>query len=214
MIYLNGWSVPLTVAWIVVVVNTLNLIDGLDGLAAGVSSIAAATLLLLAWQAGQMHVAVITAALMGSSLGFLRYNFNPARIFMGDSGSMLLGFVLAAVSVEGALKSAATIALIVPILALGLPFIDTLFAVIRRLRSGRPIYEADRGHLHHRLMDMGLNQKQVVMVLYGISALLGFGAIAITSLEGYWPLFLVSALLGLCYLGARKINLFSTHHEK
>jgi UDP-GlcNAc:undecaprenyl-phosphate/decaprenyl-phosphate GlcNAc-1-phosphate transferase len=214
MIYLNGLSIPLTIIWIVAVVNTLNLIDGLDGLAAGVSSIAAATLLLLAWRAGQIQVAVLTAALIGSSLGFLRYNFNPARIFMGDSGSMLLGFVLASVSVEGALKSAATIALIVPILALGLPLFDTFFAVIRRLRSGRPIYEADRNHLHHRLMDLGLSQRRVVMLLYGISALLGICAIIITSLDGYWPLVLLCTLVFLIYLGARKVNLFSIRHEK
>ncbi len=214
MIYLNGWSIPLTIAWIVLVVNTMNLIDGLDGLAAGVSSIAAATLFLLAYRAGQVQVAVITAALIGSSLGFLRYNFNPARIFMGDSGSMLLGFVLAAVSVEGALKSVATIALIVPILALGLPFFDTFFAIIRRLRSGRPIYEADRNHLHHRLMDLGLSQRRVVVLLYAVSALLGVSAIIITSLDGYWPLLFLAAVILFIFMGARKVRLFSIKQEK
>ena len=215
MVYLGSLSLPLSVLWIIAVVNTVNLIDGLDGLAAGVSSIAAISLFLIAWQQGQYPVAVLSAALIGSSLGFLRYNFNPARIFMGDSGSMLLGFVLAAISVEGALKSVATIALLVPILALGLPIFDTLFAVIRRYTNGRPIYEPDRSHLHHQLLDKGLSQRQVVLVLYAISAALGLCAVLITSVDGYWPVLLILIFISLLsYMGAKKMDLFSMKQEE
>lgn len=214
MIYLNGWSFPLSVLWIVAVVNTVNLIDGLDGLAAGVSCIAAATLCLIALKMGQMQVAMMAAALIGSSLAFLRYNFNPARIFMGDSGSMFLGFVLAAISVEGALKSAATIALLVPMLALGFPILDTLFAITRRYRNGRPIYEADRSHLHHRLLDRGMTQKQVVVLLYGFSGLLGLCAVALAFMDGFWPIAVIVLTIAMVYLGARKVHLFDLRQGK
>lgn len=184
MVYLGRLGIPLTILWFVAVINTVNLSDGLDGLAAGISSIAAATLFLIAWKAGQLQVLVLTAALAGGSLGFLRYNFNPAKIFMGDSGSMFLGFILAAVAVQGAMKSAATIALAVPILALGVPVFDTSFAIIRRYINGRPIYEADSDHLHHRLLQMGLNQRQAVLLMYVISVYLGFAAYILSELNG------------------------------
>ncbi len=180
MAYLSFFSYPITVFWVVGVTNTLNLIDGLDGLAAGIASIAALSLLVVSIMNGHTVVVIFTAALAGSAIGFLPYNFNPAKIFMGDTGSTFLGFVLAAISIEGAIKGATTLAIAIPILALGLPIFDTTFAIIRRAVNGKPIMEADKGHLHHRLLALGLSQKQVVFTLYAVSAFLGLGAIVIT----------------------------------
>lgn len=174
-------SILCTVVWIVGITNTINLIDGLDGLAAGVSAISAATLCLMAMQKQQSLIAApIAAAICGSTLGFLRYNFNPAKIFMGDTGSQLLGFLLAAISVAGTFKSAATAAIVVPVLVLGVPVFDTTFAILRRFAAGKPIFSADRGHLHHRLLDRGLSQKQVVVVLYLITFVLCAAAYALS----------------------------------
>ncbi len=207
MVYLGKLGIPLTILWIVAVVNTINLSDGLDGLAAGVSSIAAATLFLIAWKAGQLQVLVLTAALAGSTLGFLRYNFNPAKIFMGDSGSMSIGFILATIAVQGAMKSAATIAMAIPILALGLPIFDTSFAIVRRFLNGRPISEPDRGHLHHRLLEMGLSQRQAVMLMYLISVYLGFTAFVISVVDSSSAA-LVLAAVGLTFMvGAKMTNI-------
>ena len=177
-IYLEFFAIPATIFWIVGLTNTVNLIDGLDGLAAGVSTIAAVTIFLVALQQNFLLVAVVTAALAGAAFGFLYYNFNPARIFMGDTGSMFLGFMLSGISVIGAVKSAATIALIVPILALGLPILDTAFAIVRRKLAGVPIMKPDKGHLHHRLLSLGFTQRQAVLLMYTISALLGTSAVA------------------------------------
>lgn len=180
MAYLSYFSYPITVFWVVGVTNTLNLIDGLDGLAAGIASIAALSLLVVSIMNGHPTVVIYTAALAGSAIGFLPHNFNPAKIFMGDTGSTFLGFVLAAISIEGAIKGATTLAIAIPILALGLPIFDTTFAIIRRAVNGKPIMEADKGHLHHRLLALGLSQRQVVFTLYAVSAFLGLGAIVIT----------------------------------
>lgn len=180
VIQVSNWAaLPITVIWIVGVTNTVNLIDGLDGLAAGISAIAAVTLSYIAILNHRYDAAMITLILAGSSIGFLPYNFNPAKIFMGDTGALFLGLVLAAVSVEGALKGATAITVVVPILALGVPIFDTAFAILRRLINKRPIMEADKGHLHHRLMSIGLGQKKTVLSMYLISALLGAGAIAL-----------------------------------
>jgi UDP-GlcNAc:undecaprenyl-phosphate GlcNAc-1-phosphate transferase len=165
LIYFEWLAIPITIFWIVGLTNTVNLIDGLDGLAAGVSTIAALSIFFIAADMGNMVVAMLLVSLAGSAIGFLRYNMNPARVFMGDTGSMFLGYVLAAVSIIGAVKSAATIALIVPIVALGLPILDTAFAILRRKLSGEPIFKPDKGHLHHRLLAMGLSQKQAVWLM-------------------------------------------------
>ena len=150
MIYLGWLGAPLTVLWIVAVINMFNFIDGLDGLAAGVAVIACLPLFSVAYELGYGFVALLLLALAGSTLGFLWYNFNPASLFMGDTGAMFLGYMLGALSVEGTLKGAATVALAVPVLILGLPVIDTV-SPVRRFRNGVPVYQADRGHLHHRL---------------------------------------------------------------
>ena len=207
-LYLEYLAAPATVFWIVGLTNTVNLIDGLDGLAAGVSTIASITIMLVALQENVTLVALFTAALAGAAIGFLRYNFNPARIFMGDTGSMFLGFILAGVSVIGAVKSTATIALIVPILALGLPIMDTTFAIIRRYRGGVPIFKPDKGHLHHRLLDLGFSQKQAVLLMYVISALLGLSAVALNEVSGYMAIVIVVCVLLVVFLGARKLGIF------
>jgi UDP-GlcNAc:undecaprenyl-phosphate GlcNAc-1-phosphate transferase len=168
MIYMGAWTYPLTVIWIVAVTNAINWIDGMDGLAAGVCAIAAMTLGLMAVQSGQPALALLAAALCGSLLGFLRYNFNPAKIFMGG-GALFVGFTLAAISAVGAFKVAATMALVVPILILGVPIFDTAFVIARRAMQGKPIYVADKSHLHHRLLARGFTQRQTVLILYMVS---------------------------------------------
>lgn len=190
--------IPLTIMWIVGVTNAINLIDGLDGLAAGVALISSLTILIITIMKGRMEAAYLTAILGGAILGFLPYNFNPASIFMGDTGAQLLGFLLAAISIEGAIKSATAFAIAAPILALGLPIFDTMFAMIRRKVNGKPIMQGDRGHLHHRLLDMGLNQRQAVVIMYLISAVLGGIAIVamqVSSTNSYFLLTLVILII-------------------
>lgn len=167
-----GWlALPITVLWIVGVMNAINLIDGLDGLASGVSLFTVLTLFVLALINGNVVVGLTAASLAGALIGFLRYNFNPASIFMGDSGSLFLGFVLAVTAISGSAKSSTIVALMIPLLALGLPLFDTSMAIVRRFASGRPIFSADRGHVHHRLLDLGLSHRQVVLALYGVCLL-------------------------------------------
>ena len=206
-IYLEYFAIPATIFWVVGLTNTVNLIDGLDGLAAGVSSIAAVTIFLVAIEEGIPFVAMITAALAGAAIGFLYYNFNPARIFMGDTGSMFLGFMLAGISVIGAVKSAATIALIVPILALGLPILDTTFAIVRRARNHRPIFKPDKGHLHHRLLAHGFTQKQAVLLMYVVSALFGLCALALTAVSTQAALLIIIIVAAAVFIGARKLGI-------
>ena len=178
--YLQKLSGPITLIWIIGVTNAVNLIDGLDGLAAGVSSIASLCLMVLCILTGSETAVVLTAALAGSCLGFLPRNFNPAEIFMGDTGATFLGFVLAVTSIMGVFKGYAILAVIVSMLSLGLPIFDTLFAMGRRFIQHKPIMEADRGHLHHRLIDRGFSQRQAVIILYGISLCCGMVAIFIS----------------------------------
>jgi UDP-GlcNAc:undecaprenyl-phosphate GlcNAc-1-phosphate transferase len=163
------WGPALTGIWIVGVTNAINLIDGLDGLAAGVCAIASGTLTLLALLQGQVQVAVIWAILCGACLGFLPHNFYPARIIMGDGGAYYLGFMMACVAVVGAFKTQAAIAIVIPVIALGIPIFDTTFAVARRLSTGQGAFKPDRKHIHHRLLDLGLTHRQVVIVLYAVS---------------------------------------------
>lgn len=177
---LQKFSVPITLIWIVGVTNAVNLIDGLDGLAAGVSSIAALSLMVLCIMTGSNTAVVLTAALAGACLGFLPRNFNPAEIFMGDTGSTFLGFVLAVTSILGVFKGYALLAVSVSVLCLGLPVFDTIFAMLRRMAKHQPIMQPDRGHLHHRLIDRGFSQKQAVLILYAISFCLGCLAIFIS----------------------------------
>ena len=176
-------AVPVTILWIVGVTNSVNLIDGLDGLACGVSAIASLTMLVVSLLVSDanINVAVILAALCGGCLGFIPYNLNPAKIFMGDTGALLLGYVLATVSVIGMFKFYAIVTFVLPVLALAVPLSDTIFAFTRRILHGQSPFHADRGHFHHKLLDMGLSQKQAVAVLYAVSAILGLAAVLLTS---------------------------------
>jgi UDP-GlcNAc:undecaprenyl-phosphate GlcNAc-1-phosphate transferase len=188
-----GWlSVPLTLFWIIACTNAMNLIDGLDGLAVGVAAISALTMLAVSFIVSEPMVSLLLAALTGACLGFVPYNRNPAKIFMGDVGSQLLGFVLSTVSILGLFKIHAIITFFVPLLALALPLTDTAFAFFRRILRGESPFHADRGHLHHRLLAMGMSQKQVVAVMYGISAVLGLIAVLLT---GQSPVLRVGCLV-------------------
>lgn len=204
---LNSLSIPITIIWIVGITNTINLIDGLDGLAAGVSGIAAITLLFTAITKGYSFIVVECAIVAGAAFGFLPHNFNPAKIFMGDTGSMLLGYMLSVIAILGSVKSVAAITLIVPIFAIGLPILDTLFAILRRLINKKSIMEADKEHLHHQLMKKGLNQKQTVLVLYGISIFLGLTALFISNTDTSTGI-VVGVIVGMLILIlANKLNL-------
>jgi len=197
------FALPVTVLWIVGVTNAVNLIDGLDGLAAGVAFFAAFTSFVIASISGSVFVALTMAALMGALVGFLFFNFNPARIFMGDSGSYFLGFVLATTALAGGglqQKASTAVSLLVPVLALGVPIFDTLFSMFRRVLERRPIFSADRGHVHHRLLDIGLTHRRAVIFLYGISSLLAAGAIAV-SLGRSWHVGLALLSVSLVFVG-------------
>lgn len=190
-----GWmAYPITILWIVALTNAVNLIDGLDGLAAGVSAIASFSMFLIALMQGNYVIAVMSAALVGACFGFLPYNFSPASIFMGDTGSTFLGFVMASLSVLGLFKIHAIISFAVPFIAFGIPIFDTSFAIFRRIKERRPIMSPDRGHLHHRLVDMGFTHKQAVLIIYAICIILG--AVAVLSFKSK-PLALTVALLGV-----------------
>jgi len=173
-------ALPFTLFWIVGVINAMNLIDGLDGLAGGVAFFAIGTNFILALARGEVLMSLMMASLAGSVLGFLIFNFNPASIFMGDTGSMFLGFVLAAVSLKTSQKAGAAVAMVVPVIALGLPIMDTLLAMVRRALLGRPMFSADKEHIHHRLMSrLVLTQRRAVLVLYGICCLFGLTALGL-----------------------------------
>jgi UDP-GlcNAc:undecaprenyl-phosphate GlcNAc-1-phosphate transferase len=161
-----GVGVPLSIVFIVAVMNMVNFLDGLDGLAAGVCGIAGATYAILALSLGKPDPAILSAVVAGACLGFLRHNFFPARIFMGDSGAMCLGFILASVSIQGLLKTASTVVLVLPLLVLAVPIIDTSFVVARRLKHGQPIYAADRSHLHHRFLNIGFTQRRAALTMW------------------------------------------------
>ncbi|HHT17460.1 MAG TPA: undecaprenyl/decaprenyl-phosphate alpha-N-acetylglucosaminyl 1-phosphate transferase [Papillibacter sp.] len=174
-------SVPVSVLWIVAITNSVNLIDGLDGLAAGVSAISSFTMLVISIVVADLSVAILMAALAGACVGFLPYNRNPAKIFMGDTGALLLGYVLATASIIGLFKFYAIITFVVPLLVVGLPLFDTIFAFTRRILTGKNPMRPDRGHFHHRLIDMGFSQKQAVAIAYAISGILGLSAVVITT---------------------------------
>lgn len=200
-------AIPVTIFWIVGFTNTVNLIDGLDGLAAGVSFIASIFMFLMAYKMNQYLPAMIIVAMAGAALGFLQYNFNPAKIFMGDTGSMLLGYTMSVVAVLGLVKTAATVALVVPVIALGLPILDTLFAIVRRRMSGVPIFQPDKGHLHHRLLALGLTQKQAVLLMYFVSLILGLVALFVASVNYKTGIVTVLVVLAVIIYSAKRIGI-------
>lgn len=200
-------AIPVTIFWIIGFTNTVNLIDGLDGLAAGVSFIASVSMFLLAYTMNQYLPAMIIVAMAGAALGFLQYNFNPAKIFMGDTGSMLLGYTMAVAAVLGLVKTAATITLVVPLIALGLPILDTLFAIIRRKMSGVPIFQPDKGHLHHRLLALGMSQKQAVLIMYFVSIVLGIVALFVANVSYQTGIATVLVVLAVIIYTAKRLGI-------
>jgi UDP-GlcNAc:undecaprenyl-phosphate/decaprenyl-phosphate GlcNAc-1-phosphate transferase len=176
-------GVPLTVLWIVAIMNMVNFLDGLDGLAAGVCAISGFTFCLIALSLGSPEPAILAAVVLGACIGFLRHNFYPARIFMGDSGALLLGFVLAALSVQGLLKTAAVATLLFPLIVLAVPIIDTSFVVAKRLKYGRPVYTADRWHLHHRFMNIGFSQRRAAVTMWAWCSVLAGAALSLRFLR-------------------------------
>jgi len=178
LIQLGLLGIPITLLYITGFTNVINLIDGLDGLAAGVTAISAGTFLVLAAQSNHLQAAALSATLVGACLGFLRFNSHPASIFMGDSGALFLGFTLAVISLVGVMKTVAAIALAVPLIIIGVPIFDTASAIVRRLRHKRPIQEADSGHIHHRLLGRGFDQRQTVLIIYVWSIALAVGGYA------------------------------------
>ena len=202
-ISLGIWSVPITVLWIVGVTNAVNLIDGLDGLAAGVSTISTVSLFAISLIMREPAVAIVTSAVAGAGFGFLPYNIHPAKIFMGDTGSTFLGFILGSISIVGLFKSYAVISLAVPFLILGLPIFDTAFAIIRRLMRGQSPMHPDRGHVHHRLIDLGFDQKQTVIILLITSGLLSLSAVVLLLCGAERALVLIVAVVLLSMLGIK-----------
>ena len=204
---LPDWvSIPASVLWIVAIMNMVNFLDGMDGLAAGICAIAGSTFALIALSLGKPQAAILSAIVAGACFGFLRHNFYPARIFMGDSGALLLGFVLATVSIQGLLKTAATVALFFPLLVLAIPIADTSFVVAKRLKYRRPLYAPDRTHLHHRFVNIGFSQRRAALYMYGWCAMLAGAALATRFIpfraHGVWHLWptLAVACIGLAAL--------------
>ena len=209
---LPAWvGMPLTVVWIVAVMNMVNFLDGMDGLASGVCAIAGLTFATLALSLGKIDAAVLSAIVAGACIGFLRHNFFPARIFMGDSGALVLGFTLATVSVAGLLKTASTVVLVLPLLILAVPIIDTSFVVAKRLKYRQPISSADRSHLHHRFMDIGFSQRRAAVTMWAWTASLGAAALATRFIpfreSGRWHLGETIAVVAIA-LGALAFSVY------
>lgn len=209
-----GWiAVPLTIIWIVAITNAVNFIDGLDGLAVGVSAISTASLLIIAVLLQEWTICIILAALLGSCLGFIPYNLNPAKIFMGDTGATFLGFILACLSVQGLFKFYAVISFAVPFLVLGVPIFDICFAFLRRILKGQNPMKADRGHVHHRLIDMGFNQKQAVAISYMLTAILGLAAVLLATSGELRALILIGAIMIVGTVGVHLVFKKVEHQE-
>ncbi|RKO65669.1 MraY family glycosyltransferase [Desulfofundulus salinus] len=217
-----GWlGIPITIFWVVAVTNAVNLIDGLDGLAGGVSCIAALTMAVVGWTqwqvfgaAGQREIIMLALMLAAALLGFLRYNFHPAKIFLGDSGSMLLGYTLAVMAIMGLTKSVTAVSVLVPLVILGIPLLDTFFAVLRRYHRHRPIFQPDKEHLHHQLLALGLSHRQAVLVIYGISALLGASAVVLNLVATDQALALLVILAVVVIAAANKVGVIGRAPEK
>lgn len=205
-------SIPITVIWIVGITNAINLIDGLDGLAGGVSTIALITIAVMAVVKGDIFVATIALIVTGSTLGFLKYNFHPAKIFMGDTGAMFLGYIIAVISLLG-FKNVTMISLIVPIIILGVPISDTFFAIIRRLVNKKPISAPDKSHLHHCFLNLGFTHRQTVILIYALAASFGLAAIILSYATIWGALLLISVILITIEIMVEKLGLIGTNYQ-
>lgn len=211
--FLSVFSIPVTIIWIVGIINAVNLIDGLDGLAAGISVIAATTMAIAGYASGQTEMAGMAMILIGATLGFLRYNFNPAKIFMGDTGSMFLGYNLAVFAVLGVTKSFTMLSLVTPILVLAIPILDTLFAIIRRKMNHKPIFKPDKNHLHHCLLNYGFSHRDTVLVIYAVSAVLALCGLIMTYLNSTQGICLLVVISIIIIYGAVKIGVIGRKDE-
>jgi len=208
-ISVSPWiGVAITILWIVGVSNAVNFIDGLDGLAGGVSAIGTLTVMVLSIITSNWPVALLCAVLLGSIIGFLFFNFHPASIFMGDTGSLFLGFCLATLSVLG-FKSAVAISFLVPILILGVPLSDTVLAIVRRKLNNKPISVADKGHLHHCLLDLGFSTRKTVIIIYGVAAVFGSCAMLLSQTKQWGTIVLVAILLLIVEIGVEAVGIIS-----
>jgi UDP-GlcNAc:undecaprenyl-phosphate GlcNAc-1-phosphate transferase len=208
LFYLGNIGILLTVFWVVAFCNIINFIDGLDGLAAGVSAIAALAFFAFAWQTGQTSTALISLAIAGATLGFLRHNFHPAKIFMGDSGSLFLGFVFGALTVDGVMKSVAAVALFAPLIIMGVPILDATLAILRRYLNRQPVTQADRDHLHHRLLRRGLSHRQAVIFIYIWSAVLSAVGLIFKFLPASQKYLIIFGGLFITFLFAELVGIF------
>lgn len=200
------WSLCITVGWVVLLINAINLIDGLDGLAAGICLFVAIILLSLGGSHGTPMLVFGLSSLAGACLGFLRYNFNPASIFMGDCGSYFLGYTLAVLTIEGAMKSYATVALLIPIIALGVPLLDTLFAPIRRFVLGKDLFQPDQKHFHHVLLKLGYSQRRAVLIIYGVTISLGLTSLAFVYVKDPRAAYVLVIPGALFFLSVKKLG--------
>ncbi|MFC0272237.1 glycosyltransferase family 4 protein [Metabacillus herbersteinensis] len=206
-------SYPVTILWIIAITNAINLIDGLDGLAAGISTIAITTIAIMAMMNGKMLILTLSLIILGSTLGFLYYNFNPAKIFMGDTGALFLGYSISILSLLGLYKSVTLFSFVVPILILGVPIFDTIFAILRRWINKKPISAPDKGHLHHRLISIGLTHKRAVLLMYGLGALFSVSALIFSTATLWGALIITFALLIFLELIAEAIGLIGSNYR-
>lgn len=211
-----GWvSYPITVLYLVAYTNIFNLIDGLDGLAAGIACIASVTMWIVSTMSGHLDAASFSLMLAGATLGFLRYNFNPASVFLGDCGSLLIGFSLGCISLMSVSRTSGLTAIIIPLVIAGIPIIDTFSAIVRRGRAHVSIGQADKGHIHHRLLSEGFNQRQTVLFIYAWTILLCVGSIVMTQVDVVPRILIFVALVVVSALFALRLHLFSPvllHH--
>lgn len=205
-------SIPLTIIWILAITNAINLIDGLDGLAAGVSSIALITISGMALLMGDIYVMSISLIVLGSTLGFLVYNFHPAKIFMGDTGALFLGYIISVLALLG-FKNVTIISLIIPVIILGVPISDTFFAIIRRFVNKQPLSAPDKSHLHHCLLKLGYSHRQTVLIIYGIAAMFGLAAVIFSQSTMWGALLVIAVLLIAIELFVEKIGLVGKDYK-
>ena len=211
-LYFGAMSVPITVIWIVGVTNAINLIDGLDGLAAGVSSIALITISAMAIVMGDPYVMTMGAILLASTLGFLIFNFHPAKIFMGDTGALFLGYMIAVLSLLG-FKNVAFISFVVPVIILGVPISDTFFAIVRRLYNKNPLSAPDKSHLHHCLLKLGFTHRQTVLLIYAMSAMFGLAAVIFTMTTVWGSILMLIIILLAIELIVESIGLINVNYK-
>ncbi|MBR6756646.1 MAG: undecaprenyl/decaprenyl-phosphate alpha-N-acetylglucosaminyl 1-phosphate transferase [Peptococcaceae bacterium] len=213
IMHLSFLSIPFTIIWIVGITNAVNLIDGLDGLAAGTSIIAAITMAIVGYASGQYTMAFLAMILAGATIGFLKYNFHPAKIFMGDTGSMFLGYNLSVLAIMGVAKSFTFLSLVTPLLVLAIPILDTFFAIVRRKMNNRPIFKPDKEHLHHCLLRYGFSHRDTVLIIYLVSAILAACGLTMTYLTSTQGIFLLLIIVVIIVYGAVKLGLIGKNDD-